>query len=436
MNESEVFSQEKLNSIFKISPKHPDRLVSRESNWLEFKESFGFGSLNKYIRTAAGFANGTGGYIVYGIGRSPHTLLGLQGDSFNRLDPEKLTHHLNEQFDPALHWEQHVYELGGKMFGLLYFHESRNKPVVCKKSYEDAKALKEGEIYFRYRGRTQTIRYAELKQLIDERRQMEQLLWFKHLKEIARVGIADAAIFDLRSGLVKGAHGAFVIDESLLPQLAFIKEGEFDEVRGRPTLKVIGSVEAVGNAKLAGKTQVVKTQGIRGGDICHAFLKKAKLQDARAYLRQAAYENSAYLPIYFLIRQAKITVEQARELIEREHSTSPAKAKLLERLRGDKRLSNPLPSRTSATGMRRLSLRAKIISREALPEMTGTDLEDFLYVLRTLNRGEGNIDRIKVDLLQIFNANFARGDQALNDGIRRSLCYLDWLEFGPNELAL
>ena len=193
------FTRDELNRIFAVSPKHPDRLISRENNRLEFKEAFGLLSLGKYIRTAAGFANAKGGYIVYGIGRSPHTLLGIKGDAFDKLDPEKLTHYLNEHFDPSIDWEQHIHELDGRSFGLIYIHESHNKPVICKKSADDAKHLKEGEIYYRYRGRTQTIRYGELKELIEERRKREQLLWFKHLKEIARIGIADAALFDRAS---------------------------------------------------------------------------------------------------------------------------------------------------------------------------------------------------------------------------------------------
>ena len=147
------FNQEALNRIFTLSAKHPDRLISRESGWLEFKESFGFGNLGKYIRSAAGFANVKGGYIVYGVANSPHKLIGLKNDSFDRLDPEKLTHYLNEHFDPEIHWERHLYDLNGKTYGLLYFRESLNKPVVCKKSSEDGRNLKEGDIYYRYSGR-------------------------------------------------------------------------------------------------------------------------------------------------------------------------------------------------------------------------------------------------------------------------------------------
>jgi predicted HTH transcriptional regulator len=125
------FNQEALNRIFTISSIHPDRLTSRESSWLEFKESWGFGSLGKYKRSAAGVANAKGGYIIYGIGNSPHTLIGLKNDSFDKLDPEKLTQFLNEHFDPEIHCDRLLYELNEKTYGLLYIHESVNKPVVC-----------------------------------------------------------------------------------------------------------------------------------------------------------------------------------------------------------------------------------------------------------------------------------------------------------------
>lgn len=35
------FTRDELNRIFAVSPKHPDRLISRENNRLEFKEAFG-----------------------------------------------------------------------------------------------------------------------------------------------------------------------------------------------------------------------------------------------------------------------------------------------------------------------------------------------------------------------------------------------------------
>ena len=219
------FSQELLNRIFAVSPKNADRLISRESGWLEFKESFNFQNLWKYIRSAAAFSNAKGGYIIYGVANEPHKLIGLRDQRFNELDPEKLTTYFNEHFDPELEWDRHLHEIEGKTYGILYFAESRNKPVICRKNAEDGKSLKEGEIYYRYKGRTQTIRYAELKELMNERRKQEQLLWFKHLKEIARVGIHDTGVFDLRSGKISGKSGHFFINESLLGSTFFHSRG-------------------------------------------------------------------------------------------------------------------------------------------------------------------------------------------------------------------
>jgi hypothetical protein len=167
-------------------------------------------------------------------------LVGLNDDQFDKLDAEKLTGYFNEHFDPQIEWNRHLHELGGRVFGLLYIYESHNKPVLCRKGTDDGKSLKEGEIYHRYSGRTQTIRYSELKELIEERRMREQLLWLDHLKEIARVGVQDAGIFDLRSGKITGSGGSFLIDESLLSQAAFIREGEFSETKGRPVFKIVG----------------------------------------------------------------------------------------------------------------------------------------------------------------------------------------------------
>ena len=425
------FTREELNKIFVISPKHPDRLTSREHNCLEFKESFGFGSLGKYIRTAAGFANAKGGYIVYGIGRSPHTLLGLKGDAFDKMDPEKLTHYLNEHFDPAIDWEQQIYELGDKAFGLIYVHESVNKPVICKKSADDAKHLKEGEIYYRYRGRTQTIRYAELKQLIEERREREQLLWFKHLKEIARIGIADAALFDLRTGTVKGAGGNLVIDESLLPQLAFIREGQFSETKGKPTLKLIGSVELTGSPAKSqgGKVHVVKTQGIRGTDIIRTFLNNEKVPDPKAYFTQIAWESSAFLPCYFHLSQAGLKLVEAVSAIEKEHSTTQAKAKLLERLKSDNALRVSMPSNANSSGQRKLAARKALTSKKARADVQGRELGDILDMIRTLSKSDLPVSHLRQLLLEIFNRHFARQDQSINDKIRRAICYVDYLHY-------
>jgi len=432
---STPFTQEVLNRIFAVSPKHPDRLVSRESGWLEFKEAFNFQSLGKYIRSAGAFANAKGGYIVYGIANSPHKLIGLKDNRFNELDPEKMSAYLNEHFDPEVEWDRHIHEIGGKEYGILHFRESRNKPVICRKGTDDGKALKEGEIYYRYKGRTQTIRYAELKELIEERRRNEQLLWFKHLKEIARVGIQEAGVFDLRSGKVTGAGGHFLIDESLLSQVSFIREGEFSEKQGKPTLKIIGEARAVGPSAVGsvGRAHIIKTKGIRASDIVIGFLRSEKIGEPQNYLTQICYENTAFLPFYFLLKQAKLTLDEAAKIIDDEHSTQPARTKLLARIKCDDGLKVPMPFSGNVAGQRKIKNRDVLLKKEIPANPDAQCLKDYLSMIRTIQRAELDVVYVKGLLERWFNKHYAHGD--LNHEIRRAVCYVDWLLNHPESKA-
>jgi hypothetical protein len=421
------FTQDALNSIFKIAPKHPDRISSHENSWLEFKESFGFASLSKYIRSAAAFANVKGGYIVYGIGDKPRKMLGLKNKAFGDLDPEKLSHYLNEHFAPEIKWEQLTYELGGRTFGLLYFHESENKPVVCIKNGDETRYLKEAEIYYRYSGRTQVIRYPELKQLIDERRQREEELWLNKLSAIARIGVQDAALFDLRTGEVSGPGGSFLIDESLLGQVAFIKEGEFSEVKGKPTLKLIGDLRPVGAIAIGtgSKPHIIRQKGIRANDIIRAFLRDEVVDDPKGYLTQICYESSSFLPCYWLIDRAAMLLTEAKAIVSAEQSTVPSKGKLIERLSGEENLRAAMPKDANANGRRKLAVRQKLLDKVAFTKLDKQGLSDVLEMMRTLEGTEIDEKYLKGQLLKIFSQHYANGDSALTDKIRRAVCYLD-----------
>lgn len=429
MSNIDPFSRDILNRIFAISQKYPDRLISRESGWLEFKEAFVFLNIGKYIRTAAAFANAKGGYIVYGVANLPHKLIGLKDDRFDKLDPAKLTEYLSEHFDPEVEWERHLHEVDGKEYGLLYFYESKNKPVICRKGTDDGKSLKEGEIYYRYKGRTQTIRYAELKELIEERRRHEQLLWFKHLKEIARVGINEAGVFDLRSGKVTGTGGHFFIDESLLSQVSFIREGEFSEKKGKPVLKIIGEARTLGSSGTAvgNRTQIIKTKGIRTPDIILSFLHSDKVDEPKNYLTQICYENTAFLPFYFLLKQGGISLADATSIVSNEHSTQSAKSKLLERIKDDSSLQVKMPSSGNSSGKRKLSIRENLLKKKIPANFDSQYLIDLLMMIRTLQKTEVDRDFVKSLLLRLFNKHYAQSEPRVNDEFRRSVCYVDWL---------
>ncbi len=90
------FTPEVLAEIFKTSPEAPDRLLSRESGRLEFKESYNWNSWPEYARTLAGFANADGGFIIFGVGDRPRRLKGLRSNAFEEEDPGRTTEYLND----------------------------------------------------------------------------------------------------------------------------------------------------------------------------------------------------------------------------------------------------------------------------------------------------------------------------------------------------
>jgi hypothetical protein len=258
---------------------------------------------------------------VFGIANIPHRLIALDSrklSAFENTDPAKVSAFFNEHFAPEIDWSLHVDKVDEKHFGMYYSYPSQDRPVVCTR--DAGKKIKESDIYYRYRGRTSRIKHQELLVILDERRQEEQRLSLKHLRKIAKVGVRDTGVFDLQTAQVTGAKGAFIIDESHLSQLQFIKEGDFNEVTGKPTLKLIGSIKSASGSVINSK-QVLKTKGIRTADIILAFLDRQKVSYPQEYITQVCFESTCFLPVYYFMSLAGVdalsTTKLLKEVISR-----------------------------------------------------------------------------------------------------------------------
>lgn len=423
------FSQEELNSIFRTSPKNPEKLISRESDSLEFKLSFGWKSLAGYLKTSAAFANTRGGYLVFGVANRPRKLVGLSDTGkqlFDDIDPDKLTNNYNEFFAPEIVWDIQEYELEGKTFGLIYVHESHEKPIICTKNLESE--LKEGDIYYRYRGRSERIKYPELRGILESKRENEQRLWMQHLSKIARIGVRDTGIFDLQTGQVTGSTGSFLIDESLLSQLSFIKEGEFSEVKGKPTLRVIGKAEVISGLPIQtrGKS-IIKTKGIRISDIVLAFLRQEEVQEPKDYITQICFENTAFLPLYFFMQLGKLDKDRTIQLINGVVCRSTSRYKLIERLERGFTQSLAIPSGNTSAAKKKRDFVQQIVKQQINIDISGKDLEYCLQSIRGLTPEEikQSDDYIRNLLKTWFNKFYTSAEGALADNLRRAICWID-----------
>lgn len=228
-----------------IKTKADGRLHKHENTMLEFKQNFSHGSISEYAKTFCAFANNSGGVIVFGITDAPRTPIGMSNDNFNKLEVEKVTNFLNTHYSPMIDWHVYEFENDGKKFGVIKIHESINKPVICK-SNTPKDVARESDIFYRYCGRSERIKYSELRSILDENRNLEQKKWVEHIQNIARIGPQNVVTIDTLRGEITGDNNQkLIIDKKLLKDIKLVQEGNFVEKEGAPTLQLIGSISPI-----------------------------------------------------------------------------------------------------------------------------------------------------------------------------------------------
>lgn len=223
-----------------------ERVKSRERNDLEFKETFGLGSWAKYAKTMAAFANNCGGYIIFGIKDTPREIKGVNS-AFSDFSQERFTESLNSLFSPELIWEQGIVDFDGFSIGFIYTHEEGEKPVIALKS-ESSEKISSGDVYYRYRARSEKIKFPEMIRIIEERARKERERILKLMETIRKSDTTNLGIINYNSGRFSTPLGVDVsVDKKLVIQVLrrakYIKEGSFDENNGRPVLKVTGNID-------------------------------------------------------------------------------------------------------------------------------------------------------------------------------------------------
>lgn len=169
--------EEKVKTVFS-SFTASGTLKSRESNTVEFKESFNKGNTAKYAKTMAAYANNRGGYILFGVKDNPRTVIGLSNNNFDNLNQEQFTEAINSLFSPAIEWECGIIVVDvpkknengeiiteQKKIGWIYSEEAEQKPIIAQKANESEK-IASGDVYYRYRARTQKIKFAEMARIM------------------------------------------------------------------------------------------------------------------------------------------------------------------------------------------------------------------------------------------------------------------------------
>jgi hypothetical protein len=424
----EPFSKENLSKIFQVNPKISNRLISRESSTIEFKSNFHLGrELNRYGRTMAAFANANGGYLIYGVADKPRTLMGMTNKKFVDLEPHVLTEFLNNKFSPEIAWDAFIHYIGSKEFGIIYTYESLDKPIIAKS--DGGNVFQEGDILYRYRARTERIKYSELRNIIEEQKQNVHDVWFKHLTRISKIGAENAAIFDPNSGTVTGKSGQFIIDKKILPKLRFIKEGEFKEVTGKPAIRVVGDAKVLATGEISAERTKIETRVIHSADIIIAFLKQQKVNNPVDYITEICHGSTAYMPMYYFMKQAGYRINDAVESVKcNEHCNLSVKSRLIDRLSlNDPRIHYSIPKSDTPLTLKKWSLRKNILEKKLKKKIEIEDLRQTLYVIQTLKKDEIDIDYLFPILLYWYKNLWSEIRQVSQTEFRKAICHLDYV---------
>ncbi len=340
--------QREVQKLLRLDPSKPSRLVSRENSRLEYKETFNWrNGRAKYAKTMAGFANNNGGFIVFGVKNSPHDLIGIDTTRFDELDPAEVTGYLNSRFSPEIEWESFRIEVAEVQLGIFAVTAAGLKPIVCSRN--DGKELREAEIFYRYRGRSERMRYSELQRVLEERQEQERNAWFEHLSRVARIGVENVGVLNLIDGEISGPGGRLLVTEELLERVQFIREGRFTERHdaGSPALRLVGEVQAIPPGALGPVTTIAQPLVIGQKELLRGFLRQEHLQSPKEYLKQACRESSRYMPVYYFARAAGLKLEAIRALVVQESARGN---KLLNRIESETIVPiGPLDSGTLAS---------------------------------------------------------------------------------------
>lgn len=231
-------------------------LRSRESNTVEFKESFNKGNTPKYAKIMAAYSNNRGGYIIFGVKDNPRSIVGLKNSNFDNLNQEQFLEGINSLFAPAIEWDCGTLsiemtsadgEIANHKIGWIYTAEAEYKPIIAQKSNDGGKIVS-GDVFYRYRARSEKIKFAEMNRIIEERTAKVREGLLKLFEVIRESKTANLGIVNYTNGTITTPHGIDVafdrkIVTKVLKKAKFIKEGNFHETEGIPVIKVTGNID-------------------------------------------------------------------------------------------------------------------------------------------------------------------------------------------------
>lgn len=394
--------------------------IGEETDDRECKENFNIKHPGKVLRAMAALANNKGGRILFGVRDTDKFVTGIKADAWDGLDPADISQRVTSAMQPVPEYRRFRVELGALSVGVLEVSRSSVRPVIAIKN--DGDSFAEGAIYFRYVGESKAAKPGEIEQMIRER---ERNAVQAAAAMVAKRAAGEVAILDLDTGIADGPVASFIVDEDLLSKVQFVREGQFVERDGAPSLKLVGEVRPVGARHIVEQRERIVREAISDADVTRNFLEQSPVEFPYEYIRHLLHTQRRWLPIFYY---AKLSGDSVTTLIDKLAAEPPGypvnRTALLERLRGElSAFQSPsaqvlaIAQQIEAGAMPALSTRSDVMA--AARAVSGLRSADFAKVSALLSqcllKTQGGDDRSK----------------AIRSMIYRAVCRLDEIAFAP-----
>lgn len=417
---SEPTVSEKARALFRKTKDGAWVLTGGEHEECECKRDFDPKKITSIVRAVAALANNKGGYIFFGVSNSGYQVKGIS-DVFSQIDIvqiiEKVKAHLSPTPSISL---KDIIEFDGRCVGFLHVAKYQNPPIIV---YRDGDGLNEGEILFRYPGQSSRIKFGDLHAILEERDRRAQLALANAAEKIADIGTGNAMILDTNRNVLEAKGHSILIDQKLAESLKFVKEGEFDERLGAPTLKLVGEVTPV--TVKGAKSTIVAQAAIFQEDILEKFLEQAKVHRPIQYIYATLAQSRLWLPVFYYVRMSGKSNEEVARLVAALKISQKGKKKfLLERL---ERRRSPFGKAVTQAATRI----ADEISKGAIsiPSSIG-EVAPFAQGLTAVKKTTASLQDLLVAVQKAKAIAEAADDGNAMGAVFKAACWLDELFFG------
>jgi hypothetical protein len=424
-------SKNVLDTALEIDQNKQCHLNISEASTFEFKESFQI-KLDYLYKPICALANNRGGYILFGIKDKTLEIVGLKDKhikKFNEWDLEKLDGEILSTAGKQVQLYKTIYNICDKKIGVIYVEEAKNKPLITLKNgkNDDGTHYNQGSIYYRNNSSSRLIGAQDLNDIIEERaKNLLSTSFIKHIHKIIEIGPDNAAILDTNKGEIIGKSDNLIIDEELLSQVQFIKEGEFAEKRGAPTLKLVGNVQDINYTKIE---QIEKSLDLRR--VIELFLNnelenkslEIKKGISRECIKHISLLPNKITPIFYFIKLRETSnknilsyLDSLRKSLGKENFIKKTKEYI------------EFPDMNSVKP--KIDLSDTITNKNEINTDNLDTVNSFLDTLRNLNKDQIDLIYCKETLLKILNKYWIT--QKVKTKILYTCSYIDILFYKDN----